>query len=465
MAGASLPITSPIDGQVAYTARYLTPTEAFARLERAEETQASFKQTPPLQRAQLCRRFVECYEEHLEENAHAISQMMGKPLDQARAEFEGLKERTLAMCELAPRTLAEETVASPPGFLRSVRHEPLGVVLDIAAWNYPLLVATNIVVPAVLAGNSVLLKHAPQTALVGKQIERAFRAAGAPEDLVQDFFVSHDLAGLVIDSGRLGYLAFTGSVRGGKTVFARAGLKNLLRTGLELGGKDAAVVLPDADIERTAAQLVDGAFYNAGQSCCAVERIYVQRSIYEDFLSAFVAQTRKLKLGNPLEPGVTLGPVVHRTAAAQLRAQIAEARAQGTRLLLGPEDFEVPDFSDCYLAPHVFADATQELSLMREESFGPIVGIQSYEGQEEAIALVNDSNYGLTASIWTSDLERAADIGSRLDVGTVLANRADYVDPELPWSGRKDSGLGVSLSSHGLLALTRPKSFHFKKNL
>jgi len=337
------------------------------------------------------------------------------------------------------------------------------VVLDIAAWNYPLLVTVNVVVPAVLAGNAVLIKHAPQTALVGALFEGAFRAAGAPEGLVQDFFVDHALAGEVLGSGRIAHVGFTGSVGGGKTVLARATAGQLTRTGLELGGKDAAIVLDDADFDFAVENVADGAFYNAGQSCCAVERVYVARPIYDRFVEALVTEVKKLRLGSPLDAGVTLGPVVDAAARARIDAQADEARQRGARELVRTADFDVPALSDCYAAPTVWDRVDHSLALMRNESFGPILGVMPFDSEDEAVRLANDSSYGLTASVWTSDLERAERLGSRLEAGTVFSNRCDYVDPELPWSGVKDSGLGCTLSKYGLLSLTRPKAFHLRK--
>lgn len=457
-------IKSPVDGRIFQEVPYLNEAEAFERLGLAERAAREFRASAVSARRLLCLRFLDAFESELETNALAVTQMMGKPIKQSRGEFGGMKQRTRALCDLAETALADETIAGSDGIERTIRREPLGVVLDIAAWNYPWLVAVNVVVPAVLAGNAVLLKHAPQTALAGAQFARAFERAGAPIGLVQDFFVDHALAGRVLTSGRLGYVGFTGSVAGGKAVFSEAARGGLLRSGLELGGKDAALVLPDADLTSTVENLVDGAFYNAGQSCCAVERIYVPRASCDEFVARFAELTRKYVLDSPLAETTTLGPVVDERAAARNLAQVEEALAQGGRLVVGPGDFVVPDASPCYLAPHVVVDAPQSSRLMQEESFGPVIGILPYDTLAEGLRLVNDSPYGLTASIWTTDLDRAAALGTELEVGTVFANRADFVDPELPWSGVKHSGLGCTLSRHGLLALTRPKSFHLRKS-
>lgn len=462
MGASPLAIHSPVDGQAHFSVPVLDLGAASARLEASAVAQRAVRSLPLDERIRICRLFLDCYERRLDENAAQITLMMGKPLAQAKGEFGGMKTRTLAMCELAPQVLADEPVTPLAGFQRYIRHEPLGVVLDIAAWNYPLLVATNVIIPAFLAGNSVLIKHAPQTALVGAQFERAFAEAGAPEGAVLDFFVDHETAGQIIDSGRLAYVAFTGSVAGGRAVHARTGGR-LLRSGFELGGKDAAIVLEDADLDFTVPNLVDAAFYNAGQSCCAVERIYVPRRSAERFLEAFVLETKEQNvLGDPRTLGTTLGPLVNAAAKRRGQEQVAEALGRGGRLLVGSADFEVPTLSDCYLAPQVVFDPPQNSRLMQEESFCPVIGIVPYDSTAEAIALANDTTFGLTASIWTSDVERAAELGASLEVGTVLANRADYVDPELPWNGVRDSGLGCTLSKYGLLAFTRPKGFHLR---
>jgi len=464
MGQSPLPIRSPVDGQVHRTAQLLDAGEALRRLEQARAASRAVEALSIQQRVQVCERFLERFAEQLDESATDITLMMGKPLAQAKGEFGGMKARTMAMCGLAPAVLADESVSEMAGFERFIRHEPLGVVLDIAAWNYPLLVATNVIVPAFLAGNAVLVKHAPQTALVGAQFQRAFEAAGAPPGAVLDCFTDHETAGLLIDSEELGYVAFTGSVAGGKAVHARTG-GHLLRSGFELGGKDAAIVLDDADLDFTVPNLVDAAFYNAGQSCCAVERIYVPKGLRNRFVEAFLAETKKqLILGDPREAATTLGPVIDQRAKQRCQEQVDQAVELGGRLVLGSRDFVTPTLSDCYLAPHVVVDAPQRSRLMQEESFGPVIGISFYDSESEAIELCNDSAFGLTASVWSQDLERVRRVGRDLDVGTVLANRADYVDPELPWNGVRDSGLGCTLSKYGLLAFTRPKGFHLRKS-
>jgi len=459
-------IVSPIDHAVAFTYHELSEVEAFAKLDAAQAAQREWAETPLADRVALCTRMLDAYRASLEDNARAITKMVGKPLAQARGEFEGgVVERTQSLCAQAAAALADEVLEPRAGFRRVVRREPVGVVLDIAAWNYPLLVPINVIVPAVLAGNAVLIKHAPQTALVAAQLEQAFSDAGAPAGLVQGFMASHATVADVVHSRRVGALAFTGSVRGGHEVMRTVAYDNFIPTGFELGGKDPALVLPDADLEFTAGNLVDGAFYNAGQSCCGIERIYVHADVYDRFIEAYAAGVRGYVLGNPLDDGVTLGPVVNEAAATRVRAHNADAVAKGARSLVPADAFDVPDLSPCYLAPQAFDQCSHDMALMREESFGPTVGIMKVVSAEEAVALMNDSVYGLTASIWSADDTRAEALARRIQAGTVFLNRCDYLDPEMPWTGVKDSGVGCSLGRHGFGQVTRLKSYHLRTTL
>lgn len=456
-------ILSPIDHSVAFTYPELSSAEAFARLEAAEKAQRAWMEVPLQDRIGLCLRVLDAYRSQLDAHAISITTMMGKPVDQARGEFEGgMVERTKSLCAQAAEALADDVLDEREGFRRFVRHEPVGVVLNIAAWNYPLLVPINVIVPAVLAGNAVLLKHAPQTALVAMQLQQAFAMAGAPAGLVQSFMASHETVAEVIHSRRLGAVAFTGSVRGGHEVMRTIAQKNFLPTGFELGGKDPAFVLEDADLDFTVGNLVDGAFYNAGQSCCGIERIYVHAAVYDRFVEAYAAGVRAYRLGNPLEDGVTLGPVVNAAAAQRVKAHNAQAQAQGARALVPVDAFDVPDLSPCYLAPQAFELVTHDMDLMREESFGPTVGIMKVASIDEGVALMNDSKYGLTASLWSGDDARAETIARRVQAGTVYLNRCDYLDPQMPWTGVKDSGVGCSLSRYGFGQVTRLKSYHLR---
>jgi acyl-CoA reductase-like NAD-dependent aldehyde dehydrogenase len=454
-------IVSPIDGRVAYGYAELTYDTALAKLERAETAWRLWATTPLSERIALCQRMLEAYRARLPEYAEQITKMMGKPLGNARGEFErSMCERTEHLCSIAEAALADDHLPEKAGLRRTIRHEPVGVVLDIAAWNYPLLIAVNVIVPAVLAGNAVVIKHAHQTALVADQFEQAFLAAGAPAGLVQALPVDHPTAAKLIATRRFGYVSFTGSVRGGHEVFRAVAQDNFVGVGLELGGKDPALVLPDCDFDYTVDNLVDGAFYNAGQSCCGIERIYVHESLYDRFVEAYVELTKKYVVGNPLDTATNLGPLVNVAAAEHVRRQNADAAARGARALIPDGHFKVPDTSAAYLAPQVFDGVDHSMALMRDETFGPSIGIMRVRDAEEGVRLMNDSSYGLTASIWTRDFDRGEALARAVEAGTVFLNRCDYLDPAMPWTGVKDSGHGTSLSRYGFLSVTRPKNYH-----
>jgi acyl-CoA reductase-like NAD-dependent aldehyde dehydrogenase len=334
----------------------------------------------------------------------------------------------------------------------------------IAPWNYPYLTAVNSIIPALMAGNAVILKHATQTLLVGERFEQAFREAGLPPGLFRNLLLDHDQAARVIGSGRVHQVNFTGSVEGGRAM-ERAASGHFLGLGLELGGKDPAYVRADADLAFTVENLVDGSFFNSGQSCCGVERIYVARKLYSEFVERFAELTRTYVLGDPLDPATTLGPMVKASSADFVRAQIAEAIGHGARALIDASTFSADAIGTPYLAPQVLIDVDHSMSVMREESFGPVVGIMAVENDEQALQLMNDSAYGLTASLWTRDLEAAEDLGDAIATGTVYMNRCDYLDPALAWTGVKHTGRGATLSRVGYETLTRPKSFHLRHEI
>lgn len=457
-------IVSPIDGRVAYNYEYLDREGALSSITLAEEAQREWAHTPIARRVEVCMAFLDAYAARLETNAEEITRMMGKPLAQARGEFTGtLNERTRYLCEIAESVLADEVLPAKEGLHRSVRRVPVGLVLDIAAWNYPLAVAVNVIVPGVLAGNAVMIKHAPQTALVARQFAEAFERAGAPEGLVQSFMISHPMVAEMLATRRFGFASFTGSVHGGHEVARAVAADNFIGTAFELGGKDPALVLDDCDFDFTIENLVDGAFYNAGQSCCAVERIYVMRPLFDRFVEAYADLTSRYVVGDPLDPATNLGPVVNAAAARRIRDQVAQALDSGARRALDASKWSLPDTSECYVAPEVLIDVREDMDLMHEETFGPAIGISAVDSVEEAIAKMNDSRYGLTASVWTKDLDRAEQLANRIEAGTVFANRCDYLDPAMPWTGIKDSGCGASLGRYGFEALTRLKNIHLRE--
>jgi len=455
-------IDNPYSGEIVAERRFLADSEIEGLVTRAQRAHKAWARVALGDRIALCEGFCQELEKEGERIAREVTQQMGKPLAQARGEVKTALFRARTMIALAPEALRDEPLPPVPDFLRFIRHEPVGVVLDIPAWNYPLLITVNVIVPAVLAGNAVILKHAQRTALCGDAFARAFAAAGAPENLVTAIDATHETAAKIIARPEIGYVSFTGSVRGGHELY-REGARRFIDVGLELGGKDPAYVAPDADLQHAIANLVDGAYYNAGQSCCGIERIYVHDSLYTKFIDGALAEVRKYRLGNPLDAATTLGPLAQPGAPEKLAVQVEEARQKGGRVLCGGKPVTDAAGKGRFFDPALVAEANHSMrGLMVEESFGPIVGVQKVSDDDEAVRLMNDSPYGLTAAIWTRDQERAFRIGAQIETGTFYMNRCDYLDPLLPWTGVKDTGKGMSLSRYGFLPLTRRKSFHLR---
>jgi len=450
-----LRVLSPFDDSLVVELPYDDHASALARLTAASEAQRAWREVDVAQRVARVRAAVEWFGASADEVALDVTRQMGKPLAQAHAEVRGLIERAEHMLDIAEHSLAPEVLPAKEGFTRRIEHVPLGVVLDVAAWNYPLLIAVNVVVPAVLAGNAVLLKHSARTPLCGAHFERAFRAAGL-DDLVLNVVLDHATTAALIADPRIGHVAFTGSVEGGRHVH-RAASSRFIDTGLELGGNDPAYVAADADLARAAEGVVDGACYNAGQSCCAVERVYVHESVADELLDRARALVGAYRTGDPLAEPTTLGPLASRDALQDLQQQVADACASGAELLAGGGVVDGRFFEATLLL-----GAGPDTSVMREESFGPLVPVVRVAGDDEALALMNDSRYGLTASVWTADPRRAEWFAARHDAGTIYRNRCDVLDPALPWTGFRDSGKGTTLSSHGFRHLTRPKAIHFR---
>ena len=457
---ATLRVDDPFSGEVAVELPLATEAEAMAAVDRAARAQRAWAGVAIAERAALVRAFCERLRARKEEVAREITLQMGKPLEEARGEVETCCLRAEHLASIAGEVLADEPLPEKQGFTRFIAREPLGVVLDVAPWNYPLLTAVNVVAPAVLAGNAVVLKHASRTPLCAGHLARAFREAGAPEGLVEPLVAGHAAVAAVIARPEVGLAALTGSNAAGREVHRRAA-ERLLPVVLELGGKDPAYVAEDADVAFAAPNVVEGAFYNAGQSCCGVKRIYVHRAVYREFLEAALAATRAWVPGDPRAEGTTLGPLAVPEEAARLARQIAEATARGARVLAGGEAATVGGQGRFFL-PTLLEGVPPDAAAAQEESFGPLAIVEEVAGDAEALARMNDSRYGLSASVWTRSERRARELGRALQAGTVYMNRCDYLDPALPWVGWKDSGLGLSLSRLGLLALTRPKSFHLR---
>ncbi|WP_339499081.1 aldehyde dehydrogenase family protein [Pseudomonas silesiensis] len=461
---STIQLISPVDGRVYAERRCADAGQIDQALAAAQAAQASWKRRPLSERAAFCSAAVDAMLAMQADIVPELAWQMGRPVRFGAGELRGFEERARHMIAIAPEALAALEPTPIAGFRRFIKREPLGTVLVVAPWNYPYLTAVNTIIPALMAGNSVILKHASQTLLVGERFAEAFRRAHLPDGLFQNLLLSHVYTGAIIASGRVQQVNFTGSVEGGKSM-EHAAIGEFVGVGLELGGKDPAYVRADANLEHAVENLVDGSFFNSGQSCCAVERIYVDEQLYPAFVERFVTLTRQYVLGNPLDEATTLGPMVSRGAADFVRDQIADARTQGARALIDPSAFPADAPGSAYLAPQVLVDVSHQMSVMREESFGPVVGIMPVASDDEAIALMNDSEFGLSASIWTQHLAAAEHLGNQIETGTVFMNRCDYLDPALAWTGVKNSGRGVTLSRLGYEHLTRAKSFHLRHEI
>ncbi len=455
-------IVSPIDGSVYAERTSVSAGERERVLADAVAGRAEWQSMSIDDRAAVCERMVTHMESVADEIAVELAHQMGRPVAFGGNEIRrGFQERARHMISIAADRLADIAVDAPSGFQKFIRRDPLGSILVVAPWNYPYLCAVNSVVPALLAGNTVVLKHATQTMLCAERLSEAFAAAGAPSGVFQHVVATHDDVAAMIADPRIDFVVFTGSVEGGHVIQRRAG-ERFIGTGLELGGKDPSYVRPDCDLAYTIAENVDGSFFNSGQSCCAIERIYVHTDVYDEFVDGFVAATRGYVLGDPLDPATTIGPMVTGRAADAVRDQVDEAVAHGARALVSETDFPGSAAGTPYFGPTVLVDVDHSMRVMTEESFGPVIGIMRVESDDEAVRLMNDSEYGLTASVWTSDVDAAIAIGDRVATGTAYMNRCDYVDPALVWTGVKDTGRGQALSELGFDPFTRLKSFHLK---
>jgi acyl-CoA reductase-like NAD-dependent aldehyde dehydrogenase len=450
---------SPIDGSAYATRETLDVAQARAAVARAKSAQKAWAMRPLEERIALVRDGVARVGAMNDEIVPEIAWQMGRPVRYG-GEFGGFNERASYMADIATEALAPIEVEDSSAFRRVIKRVPHGVVFVVAPWNYPYMTAINTVAPALIAGNAVILKHASQTPLVGERMVAAFTAAGVPEDVFQNVFLDHATTSDLIASRAFDFVNFTGSVGGGKAMEAAAS-GTFTGLGLELGGKDPGYVMDDADLDAAVDTLIDGAMFNSGQCCCGIERIYVAESLFDAFVEKAVAIVNAYKLGNPLEADTTMGPMAHVRFAEEVRGQVADAVAAGATAHIDPANF--PEDGGAYLMPQILTDVTHDMRVMREESFGPVVGIMPVKDDAEAIALMNDSDFGLTASLWTQDADRAETIADQIETGTVFMNRADYLDPGLCWTGCKDTGRGGGLSVIGYHNLTRPKSYHLKK--
>ncbi len=460
----SLRCITPIDGSLYVERPLASSAQVSAVLSSAQAAQAEWRRLSVEQRQQLASAMVDAFVAKGEAISEEICRQMGRPQGQSIGEVRGFEERARHMIAIAPQALADIQTEPREGFNRFIRREALGVVFIIAPWNFPYLTAVNSVIPALMAGNAVLLKHSSQTPLCSERFAEAADTAGLPKGLLQALHLSHDSTSALVADPTIAYVAFTGSVPGGHSI-VQAAANRFIGLGLELGGKDPAYVRADADIGHAVENIMDGVFFNSGQSCCGIERVYVHKDLYEEFIQRSAAFAADYRLGDPTLAETSIGPMVRTSAADFVRGQITEAVAAGARCLVDESSFPASAAGTPYLAPQLLVDVDHSMRIMTEETFGPAAGIMSVSGDEEAIALMNDSAFGLTASLWTRDEQAALEIGAQVQTGTLFMNRCDYLDPALAWTGVKDSGHGCSLSSLGYEQLTQPKSYHLRTTI
>jgi len=453
---------TPIDNSVYIERPLSSDNEINDILDKSKRSFISWKNTSIDDRIIIINKFIDNLLNLNTEVSKEICWQIGRPITQCGNELRGFEERSRHMVEIAKESLQNIPARKNDEFDNYIYKSPLGVIFVMAPWNYPIITATNTIVPALLAGNSLLLKHSSQTPMCAELLSKAFENTGLPEGVFQFVHTNHEACEKIISDPRISHVVFTGSVRGGQEIKKYIGTR-FINVGLELGGKDPAYVRSDADVNHAVENLVDGALFNSGQSCCGIERIYVDQSIYNKFIEGFKSITENYKLGDPSKDDTNLGPVVRQSAAQFIRKQISEAEKQGAKRLIDESKFPISNENNCYVAPQVMIDVDHSMRFMMEETFGPAVGIMPVKDHEEARKLMNDSPYGLTASIWTKDLDFAKDFGKQIETGTFFMNRCDYLDPALAWTGVKDTGVGCSLSTLAFDQFTRPQSFHMRK--
>ena len=450
---------TPIDNSILVERNYSSNNEIETTLENAKTALRLWKNTPLKIRKEAVSNFVEYFLSN-NEIVEMLCKQIGRPITQCPGEMRGFEERAKYMIENCDRALLPLISKKNNEFDNYIEKEPLGTIFVIAPWNYPLNTSVNSIVPSLLAGNTVILKHSSQTPLCAEQLFEAAEKSALPDNVFQYLHLDHASTSKIIGDSRIDHVLFTGSVSGGKEVKKSIGTR-FIGAGLELGGKDPAYVRYDCNLEHAIENLVDGSYFNSGQSCCGIERIYVDEKIYEKFVDGFKSFTENYHLGNPLEQSTNLGPVVRLNAAKNIRLQVLNAINQGAKNIIS-KNFESDNNNNCYVSPSALINVDHSMKFMKEETFGPTVGIMKVQNENEAVQLMNDSDYGLTASIWTSDNDVAKDIGSKVETGTFFMNRCDYLDPGLAWTGVKDTGIGVTLSVLGFDYLTRAKSYHLR---
>lgn len=455
---STLTITNPATGDSITTLPADDAASVAAKAQAARAAQPAWAQRPLQERRRCIEGFRAGVVRDLEFLARVMTQETGKPIRMSRNELNGLLPRIDFFLAETERAIATETVHDEGGMREQIQHEPLGVVANISAWNYPWFVGCNVILPALLAGNAVLYKPSEYATLTGLEIARLLHEAGVPRE-VMACLVGAGEVGAALLAQDVDGVFFTGSHATGQRIAEAVG-KRFVKLQLELGGKDPTYVCEDADPKAAAESLADGAMYNTGQSCCSVERIYVHERIHDDFVRHFVDTVRGFKRGDPMAEDTYLGAITRAPQLEILERQVADAQAQGAQLLVGGRRGDGPGN---WFEATVFAGATHAMEIMREESFGPVIGIQKVSGDEEAVRLMNDTRYGLTAGVYTRDEQRARRLLAQVHAGSVYWNCCDRVSPRLPWSGVGDSGVGLTLSKYGIQAFTRPKAWHLRQ--
>lgn len=431
------------------------------KVKKLKTLQSEWRTVPVDEKIKLVEKGLKYFKENCLQIAKDISEQMGRPMHQAQGEIKGMLERANYLCSIAEQTLRPDYHLERPGFKRSIEHIPLGTIFVISAWNYPLLITVNSVIPALLSGNTVLLKHSSITPKVGIHFERAFYRLGDHQGLLRSIVVDHATTGQVIEKSDVDHVVFTGSVSGGRKILAHTS-KRFMQPALELGGKDAAYIHSDANLDHAVESVVDGAMFNSGQSCCGIERAYVHESIYDTFIEKAKYILESYKLGDPADMNTTLGPLATPMAAEYMQKQIDDAKGKGAKIVTGGSSIKIE--KGTFFLPTLLCDVDHSMEVMKEENFGPIIPVMKVNDENEAVGLINDSDYGLTCALFTAHVDLAKGMADSLNTGTVFMNRCDYLDPALPWTGVKNSGCGSALSKYGFYTVTRRKSLHFKLN-
>ncbi|BGP45023.1 hypothetical protein JCM10450v2_000838 [Rhodotorula kratochvilovae] len=466
----TLTTISPVDGHPILTRDYpRTDADLDNVVQKAHDAHRQWRTVPLEERIRIVTLAVDRLTSRALELGPELTQQMGRPARYTPAEFATFKDRASWLLAQADKALQDENVdeGRPDGFTRLIRRAPVGVCLLVGAWNFPYMITVNALIPALVAGNSVLLKPSPQTPLVAERIQESFESADLPAGLLQTLHLTPPQMDYLVSHPLVPFVSFTGSVANGKRVEKTAALaaergNGFKMVGLELGGKDAAYVRADCDPAYAAANIVDGAMFNSGQSCCGVERVYVHESIYDRFVEEAVKVVKEYKLGDPREQETTLGPVISLRSAATIREHVSEAVEKGATALMDETLFPAAKEGTTYVAPQVLVGVDHGMRVMSEETFGPVMGVMKVKDDDEALRLINDSPFGLTCSVWTKDTDAYYRLVDDIDAGTVYLNRCDYLDPALVWTGFKESGRGVSLSRYGFDAVTKAKSLHLR---